>query len=261
MDLQPVGASKARSGTWMLAIGVGAGVLLFCWPMLLPDSGGRWLAARLSVRVLFSLWAAFAIAGALFALIAILNYLRITGRAALPGQPPRGLAGKPWGALASNLWLPGALALCFAAFIFGSISGLGGPLVLPALAICGALGFVYVRILWTVQRQRNTLMRRQNEGPGARSAVTRKLDSYGQQALDAVAEVVSVPTETLRSSDRFGTDIGTFSSLDERLDRLGGQLLLQQAAAGQPLSLENIRTIGDFIAEWRRCKQISGKEV
>ena len=73
--------------------------------------------------------------------------------------------------------------------------------------------------------------------------------------MELIASVALVPQQKLRWTDRFGSEIGTFSSLDETLDRLGGRLLMEQSKADRPLELENIKTIGDYVTEWMCCNR------
>jgi hypothetical protein len=155
--------------------------------------------------------------------------------------------------------MPVVLAIFTAAFAVGWASGQGGVLMLPALLVCLVLAAVYVRILWFIFRQRNTLRQR---GDGGLNSIESTLQATGlpsdaefQDAIGLVASVVRVPRQKLRWSDRFGSDIGTFSALDETLDRLGGRLLLEQSKAGRPLELENIKTLGDYVSEWICCNR------
>lgn len=74
----------------------------------------------------------------------------------------------------------------------------------------------------------------------AREELQSSVAVSGDEPLSILARQLRVPKEKLRGADRFGLEIGTFSVLDETLDRLGEKLLSQQRKALRPLELENI---------------------
>ncbi len=189
----------------------------------------------------------------LVTLNAVLSHLRGSGRAAIAGQPSLGLAGKPWGALVPGAWMPPVLLLLIVAFAIGWRAGIGGPLVVPALPICLILFGYYVRILWSIERARRVLRRRGVGSPFQEIQMKNFEKTEFQSAVAVIASAARISPEKLRWTDRFGFEIGTFSSFDETLDRLGGRLLIEQNRARRPLVLENIRTIGDYVCEWVAC--------
>ena len=241
---------------YRITVTLATGCLLICWPLLLPDATGRWLATRMSPIGFFAVWGASALSGALLLFNAALVLLRRQGRAAIAGRPEHGLAGKAWGVLAPGIWVPPVLVSAVIALSIGWETGIGGVLVLPALVICLAFGAVYFRTVWLVWRRRRALHQRNDTNLEAATGTTGlQSEPEFQTAVQLIASLIGVPPMKLRGSDRFGSEIGTFASLDETLDRLGGLLLLEQRKSHRQLSLEHIETINDYAAEWVRCRR------
>jgi hypothetical protein len=200
------------------------------------------------------IWGLSFFGGVVLLATTLTRLLRAQGRAWSPDRPASGIAGKVWGVLVPGIVLPPALVF---ALVFLSLALFHGGhvfMVSIALLICALLAHAYLRSVRKRSLQRRRVLQRDDNDEYL--VLTNKVNddaaavSGSLEALESIAAVLHVPAVKLRPSDRFGYDIGTFSLLDDSIDRIGGQLLMRKRAFQQPLFLDHITTVGDYVREW-----------
>jgi hypothetical protein len=113
---------------------------------------------------------------------------------------------------------------------------------------------LYLRTRMRKSRVRAAIEIREDGAEYSAFALKAPHDSQAAQsidALEAIAQAIGVSPEKLRISDRFGYEIGTRDALDDTLDLVGALLLNRRKVTRNPLSLSDVKTVGDFLIAWR----------
>lgn len=160
---------------------------------------------------------------------------------------PAGIAGRSRGLIVHRAVVPISIA--------GVLIGLSSGRVKLPLIVLLALGgllfkmlFEYVKAEIAERRQKRSLQTRPTDYL-ARSG-GKNLSDCETEALAYLSKEFSVPVCKLGMQDRFGSELGTLSVLDTRLDRVGGALRVRFRGTGHAPSLSDVVTVKDFIAAW-----------
>jgi hypothetical protein len=161
------------------------------------------------------------------------------------------LAGKAFGVMYPNLIVPVCLIFILAAIVFGLQHGVQAFLVVSMAVIFTGLSFAYLLQLSRKAMNRRSARRRP---PLSDQALAESFGHLGerrealQAACSRIAAETGIPIGHLRATDRFGYELGTFSSLDPTLDRLARWLL--DARAGEEVDVSSIKTLRDYVWAW-----------
>jgi hypothetical protein len=219
-----------------------------------------WLKESVSAGTVLLLWAVTWSGGIVLLLTVARAYVVAKGYLWSRDRPGTGIAGKAWGLLLPNVVVPPTsivilgLSIVFlwneryfsAAFflVFGSVL-LGSFLKMTSLKS---------------SRRAALKERPDDDGYSGLSSMAEGSAEAAQsvEALHAISKVIGVAPQKLKRSDRFGYEVGTLAAFDETLDELGGQLLKRKRQIGAPLTLDGVKTVGDFMDQWQRSTRSRG---
>ena len=217
-----------------------AGVaLLFGWPFLF----GHYLRG-FPTQTVMAAWALGAALGFVILVVAYSAHLKAHGRhGAKDGR--LGLAGKRPGLIIHRGFVP-VLLLTMAAVVL--LSPTRNTIALIAASAI-ALKLLYDYVLAVIEERRQAAQLRQRSEQRLDVDLALSRDRVSEATL-AIEQVFSVPIERVRLGDRFGSDLGSFSYLDSRLDRLGGLLVRRCGDSQESVDLTGIVTVDQFIRAW-----------
>ena len=230
-------------------------VVLLVWPLLFAD-----VLRPLPIGLAISVCGISLFCGVVILSVSFTKYLNEQGRAWGPARPTTGIAGKAWSMLAPSIVLPPTLAIGFSFLSYALLQQIYVIGAAIALLILTHFTCLYVSSLRKCWRQRQVLTKRNLEQSFIILEKESEENSNARCTLDAlnvIANTLRVPAGKLRMSDRFGDEIGSFSSFDDTLDKIGGCSLMRKRLFGKSLYLDHIRTLGDFVREWNKCSEIS----
>ena len=226
-------------------------ILLCTWPFMAIQ-----LLRTMPIGLALSIWGLSFFGGVVLLAASLTRHLRAQGRAWTTDRPAIGIAGKAWGVLVLGIILPPALVFAFVFLFYALFHSDHVIMISIALLICAQLAYVYISSVRKTSLQKNTLLKRDDYGEY--SILTGRVNDDAAarcslEALNSIADVLCVPIVKLRPSDRFGYDVGTFSTFDETIDRIGGQLLMRKKTFQKPLFIDHVKTVGDYVREWNKC--------
>jgi hypothetical protein len=171
-------------------------------------------------------------------------------------QHETSLAGKAFGVVYPNVLVPLALAGAAVIIAVGWFQGIHQSM--PAafsitLSLVALIAFAYVRQFIQKAQRRSQLERRPVLGESqviSSFGIPAEREAAVKGACARVAAETRAVLGCLRPDDRFGHEIGTFSSLDPTLDRLARWLMERKAGSRERLDLSKIKTLRDYVWVW-----------
>lgn len=245
---------KVRFGKLSMVI---AGLLFIGGPLLFVTYLRDYLHREVSPDVAFRLSCISFVIG-FFILFAVLIHLPLKkqGIAWRPDKPRSGIAGKSWGLLPPFIPLV-PLALLFLVSFLGFITLTHKLFLIPGALMFGFLTIlilIYIRDVRGIVRRRREILSR-SDCDDYQEIKNKALNSrqarYQLEAYDLIAQEARVPPQKIRLTDRFCHDLGTTSTFDGLLDKLGGMLLNRKRMFKKTTRLDHIKTVEDYLNEWK----------